>query len=229
MGSRVANILLLFLLILISSSLYAAPCYGPNMPEKNEWELGTEINILFEREMEKTHGEFKSNQYFITVSYGFSDWFSLDGKLGVGNIKQKPEAQDEIDYNTNFSGAYGFRIRAFQNEIKKIRAVVGFQHISVHPDNRDIDGVDNDCIADDWQISFLLSKDYKDISPYCGFKISRHDLIHDVGGERERKKSQDLFGLFVGLDIYLNNKFRFNLEARFIDETALSTALVHKF
>ena len=84
-------------------------------------------------------------------------------------------------------------------------------------------------IVDDWQLSLLLSKDYEYISPYLGFKISRNDLIHKVEGESKRKKSEDLFGLFTGLDIYLNDEFRLNLEGRFIDETALSAAFVHKF
>lgn len=223
------KILLLFLLMRIPNSLYAAPCYGPNMPEKGKWELGTEINILFERELEKDYGEFEGNQYFFTFAYGLMDWFSIDGKLGSGNITQKPEGQDEIKYNINFSGAYGFRIRAFENEAKKIRVIAGFQHISVHPNHRDVDGEDNDCLTDDWQISFLLSKDFKPISPYLGFKISRHDLVHKAAGERKRKKSDDSFGLFIGLDAYLNDRLRLNLEGRFIDETALSTALIYKF
>jgi hypothetical protein len=215
--------------MLIPSPLSAAPCYGPNMPEKGNWELGSEVNILFERRLEKDFGEFEGNQYFFTFSYGLLDWFSIDGKLGSGNITQKPDGQDEIRYNTNFAGAYGFRIRAFENEAEKMRVIAGFQHISVHPNHRDVDGVDNDCLTDDWQISFLVSKDFKHIGPYLGFKISRHDLVHKEAGERKRKKSDDLFGLFIGLDAYLNDKVRFNLEARFIDETALSLALVYTF
>jgi hypothetical protein len=144
-------------------------------------------------------------------------------------VQQTPEGADEISYNTNFSGAYGFRVRLFRDEIKNIRAIAGFQHISVHPDSRDVEGLENDCIVDDWQLSFLLSRDYKHISPYLGCKISRNDLIHKVEGEGKRKKSEHLFGLFTGLDIYLNDRFRLNLEGRFIDETAFSCALVHKF
>ena len=219
----------LFLLIFMPGLLYAAPCYGPNMPTKGKWDVGSEVNIVFERKLEKSHGEFKTNQYFITLSYGFWDWLCFDGKVGAGHIKQKPETGDEINYTTNFSGAYGFRIRAYQNETKNIRIITGFQHISVHPDSRDVDGAKNEAILDDWQGSVLIAKDYEHISPYCGVKVSGHDLIHKIAGERGRKKSDDLFGVFAGADIYLNDSFRLNLEGRFLDETAASLALIHKF
>jgi len=219
----------IFLLLLVPGSLYAAPCYGPNMPEKGKWEIGAQANILFKRNMEKTHGEFKSSQYFITLSYGIFDWLSLDGKLGAGDIIQKPENEDELGYNVNFAGAYGFRLHLFQNGAKKIRAVAGFQHISVHPDSRDVSGIKNDCIMDDWQASLLFSRDYKRISPYLGFKLSRSDLMHKIAEGKKRKKSEDLFGLFTGADFYLSDKLRLNLEARFLDESAVSAALIRKF
>jgi hypothetical protein len=56
----------LFLFIFIPGLLYGAPCYGPNMPQEKSWDVGAEVNILLEREMEKAYGEFESSQYFIT-------------------------------------------------------------------------------------------------------------------------------------------------------------------
>ena len=106
---KVTRILVLFLLILMPGLLYGAPCYGPNMPDKGKWDVGTEVNIVFERKLEKAHGEFKGSQYFINLSYGFWDWFCFDGKAGLGNIKQQPEVGQEIRYNNDFAGGYGFQ------------------------------------------------------------------------------------------------------------------------
>ena len=228
MSGKISKVLL-SLLIGVTNILYAAPCYGPNMPDKGKWDIGAEVHILLNRDMEKEHGEFKSRQFFTVLSYGIFDWLSFDGKIGLGDIKHKPDDKDEINYNTSFAGAYGFRVRVYQDELAKIRAIVGFQHISVHPEDKNANGVKNECIMDDWQLSFLVSKDFKYLSPYLGFKVSRCDLIHKEDGRRGRKNSDDFVGAFLGGDIYLNDRLRFNIEGRFIDEAALSAALVHKF
>ncbi|MDD5614559.1 MAG: hypothetical protein PHQ54_05770 [Candidatus Omnitrophica bacterium] len=216
--------------ILVFSALaYAAPCYGPNMPDKDSWDIGAEVHLLLNRDMEKEYGSLRGSHYFMMFSYGALEWLSLDLKLGIGDVRHSPDSKNNINYNANFSGAYGFRIRVYQNETKHIKAIAGFQHISVHPGSKNANGVKNECVMDDWQLSFLISKEFKHLSPYIGCKVSRCDLIHKEDGERGRNNSDDHLGVFLGSDIYINNKLRFNIEGRFIDETALSAALVRRF
>ena len=229
---RIAGILSVTIFFIFSVQLsQGAPCYGPNMPQKGKWDVGVQTNILLEREMEKKYeyGDVKSEQYFLTGSFGVTDWFSLDGKIGAGDVKHKPGVGDEINYDTNFAGAYGFRTRVFQSQNNNVNAILGFQHISVHPDDQTVNNEKNEIILDDWQLSALVSKRLNNFVPYFGTKVSRLDLIHKIDGERKRKKCEDNFGLVIGSDIFIKEKLRLNLEGRFIDEEAITAGLVTEF
>ena len=58
----------LVLFMLLSAGLsFAAPAYGPNMPDKGKWEMGIQGNFVFERDMEGGNGEAESVQYFYTL------------------------------------------------------------------------------------------------------------------------------------------------------------------
>ena len=102
--------------------------------------------------------------------------------------------------------------------------VFGFQHISVHPHHEFIDNTKRKVIFDDWQLSYLISYNMRLFTPYVGIKLSRGDLIEWIGEERKRRSSEDreALGVVLGLDFNLNKKLWFNLEARFLDEKAVS-------
>ena len=171
----------------------------------------------------------KPGQHFFQFSYGIWDWLSLDFKGGAGNIKQHPLGSDEIDYTSSFSGGYGFRIKLCDWE--KIKAVFGFQHISVHPKSVRLSGIKHKSVLDDWQASLLASYDFLKITPYLGVKFSRVDYIHWVEEDRKRRMS-DLtksWGLICGFDINLTEKTWINLEGQFIDGQALACSFNFKF
>ncbi len=219
---------ILFLLVLYAAC-YAAPCYGTKMPKENKFFLGAQTHTIFKRYLEDEFGKLRSTQHFFLLSYGVFNWLSIDLKAGSGNIKQHPVGSDEVDYNSNFAGGYGFRLRLYENENLKI--VSGFQHISVHPKSRDLGDVRNKAILDDWQWSILASYDFKRIMPYLGTKWSRVDYIHNVNGERKRRMS-DLtkdIGLVTGIDFSLTQNCWLNLESQFIDGEALAVSLNYSF
>lgn len=218
----------LLLFILFATRLcFAAPIYGPNMPDKGKWDAGSQINIVFERDMEEQNGELESEQYFLTLSYGFWEWFCFDGKIGAGNVRR--ENTGSINYNTNFAGAYGLRAKVYDNDANGVRGILGFQHISVHPDPRNVEGIKHEVIWDDWQFSLLVSKDYKRITPYLGTRVSRVYCIRKINKERSRIRSSDEWGVITGFDFLINDRTRFNLEGRFIDGLAMSTGVTCKF
>jgi hypothetical protein len=215
---------------IIVEKSFAAPCYGTDMPSKGKWLKAFETNIVFKRKLDKSYGRVKSKQYFLDLSYGVSDWLVFDFKLGVGSFKHKPTSSYEIDYDTHFAGGYGFRIRVFDDPDKNLKGVLGFQHISLHPPIKKINGDKNEAILDDWQISTLLSKDFRIFTPYLGAKLSRCDVIHKLNGDRKRRKSSEPFvGLVAGTDIKLGKSLKLNIEGRAIDETALSSRLSFLF
>jgi len=208
---------------------HAAPCYGTKMPGKNKFFAGLQNYSIYKRSLKDDNGKLRSLQDFVTVSYGVFDWLSIDLKGGAGDIKQHPENSGEIRYNAGFSGGYGFRVRFLDKN--KMKAVFGFQHISVHPSSRNLAGVKNQAILDDWQASLFASYEFNFATPYIGTRWSRVDYIHKVNGDRKRVMS-DLdksVGLIVGIDVPLNKKIWLNLEGSFFDSSALACGLNYAF
>lgn len=218
---------ILFSVCAITSS-YAAPCYGSKMPKQKEFFLGLQNHTIFKRYLKDEYGKLRSTQDFLLLSYGIFERLSIDLKGGVGNIRQHPLGSDEIDYPSFLGGGYGFRLNAC--EAGNLKMVFGFQHISVHPHTVFLGNVKHKAVLDGWQLSFLVSRGFKKITPYIGAKWSRVDYIHWVNGERKREKS-DLtkgVGLFLGLDLPLTQKIWLNLEAQFQDTEAVAFSVNYK-
>ncbi|MCM8792001.1 MAG: hypothetical protein NC826_02480 [Candidatus Omnitrophica bacterium] len=224
----ILGIIGLFILLSPKDS-FCAPCYGTRLPQKNGFVIGIQNHTVFRRKLEKDYGKLRSMQNFILLSYGLKDWFSLDLKGGAGYIKQHPLNNAEIDYSTGFAGGYGFRLKLYDQNNKRL--VFGFQHISVHPKKSYFDGIKNQAILDDWQGSFLASYDILKITPYLGFKYSRMDYIHKENNQRKRKMSDltKIFGLVVGLDYNIDQHNWFNLEVQFFDSKTCAFSVNHSF
>jgi len=217
------------MLAMCFAACYAAPCYGTRMPGKFKLSAEIESYTIFKRDLEKDYGKVRSQQQFFGLSFGVIDWLSIDLKAGGGNIKEHSSINEEADYPSSFAGGYGFRVRVFDKE--KIKAVLGFQHISVHPKSVRIGNVKHKAILDDWQWSVLVSREIFKITPYLGARWSRADYIHRREGERKRVMS-DLgkgLGLIVGCDLPLSERFWVNLEGQFLDSEAVACRLNFDF
>lgn len=213
----------------ILDSAYAAPCYGTKMPGKSKVFMGLQYHAMFKRYLEDNFGKVRSQQYFLLLSLGVTDWFSIDLKGGGGDIRQRPNDASEVKYSPGFAGGYGLRLRLFEKE--NWRAVFGFQHISVHPKSKHVSGIRNKAVLDDWQTSLLVSYDFKKFTPYLGTRWSRVDYIHKVDTTRKRRMSdltKDL-GLIYGVDIPLNDKVWVNLEGNNLDSDALAVSINYSF
>lgn len=217
------------LIFLSMPPLYAAPCYGTKLPEKNKIFIGVQSHTIFKRQLEDDFGKIKSAQYFFLLSYGVFDRFSIDLKIGLGNIKQRSSSGEEVDYGTNFTGGYGFRWKFFDRE--RIKAVFGFQHISVHPKSIHLDTIRNKAILDDWQASVLASYGFNKFTPYLGARWSRIDYIHRQGENRGRRMSDASkeIGLIVGVDAPFTKKVWINLEGNFFDSQAIAVSANYAF
>jgi hypothetical protein len=236
LGSRVKGAgkgLIVLLLVIFWSSCaicQAAPCYGTRMPGKNRIATGLQYYNIFNRYLDHSdNGKVRSQQEFLLVSYGLFDWLSLDLKGGAGSIKQHPENRDECSYSQFLAGGYGFRVRLLERE--KIKAVFGFQHISVHPKQIHLSDGKHKAVLDDWQLSALVSYDLKKITPYLGARWSRCDYIHWIDGTRSREKS-DLgksYGLIFGCDVPFTKNLWLNLEGSAFDSQALAVSLNYGF
>jgi len=83
-------VLSLFFILYLTTVSFAAPCYGPRLPEKNKIAMGLQNYTVMKRYLKDNYGKLKSMQEFLLLSYGVFDWLSIDLKGGIGNIKQHP-------------------------------------------------------------------------------------------------------------------------------------------
>ncbi|MCM8781909.1 MAG: hypothetical protein NC828_02520 [Candidatus Omnitrophica bacterium] len=222
------QIILVFLICgLLCINCFAAPLYGPDMPRRGQWYIGFETNLVSKRDMRKGLGEAETDQYFYNASYGLYDWFSFDGKLGGGDIEFDTKEAGHLDFDLGFAGAYGARFKIYNDEAEKIRAIFGFQHISVHPPKEKVGSVEYRAIWDEWQFSLLLSKAIRQFEPYLGIKASQLNIIRKDNFEDAWawNGSRRHFGIVTGSKIDIFKNCYLDLEGRFIDETAFSAAL----
>ena len=207
----------------------AAPAYGTRLPAKRHLVVGGQTHAVLNRDLEDAHGEMSSLQHFLLLSFGITDWLSLDLKGGAGDIEQDPDNGNKVQYPAYVGGGYGFRARLYDEE--KIKAVFGFQHISIHPYSVFIGNTKNKAVLDDWQFSLLGSYDLKCFTPYLGAKWSRMDYIHWVEDFRKRKQSDPdkSAGLIAGMDIPFGKRTWFNVEGQFLDSQAVAVSVNYRF
>ena len=200
------------------------------MPEERRWMWGAEYNFIIDRNLDNEEGGTIGKRFFLTTSYGIFSWFSFDGKIGVGDVDWDRNNGDDLSYRTNFAGGYGFRIRGYENKKYGVKSVVGFQHISAHPEAKNQGGDKNEAIIDDWQGSALVSKDMEAFVPYLGARYGTLDFIKKTNeADRKRIKSEKKIGLIIGLDYWLNKTTKMNIEGAFLDGEEFSVGISHDF
>ena len=219
----------IFLLLLSGGNAAAIPTFGTLMPERGKYQAGGRANFIFEREV-KDYDSGKMSSYSYQMSYGLSEWFCLDGLIGWGIVRAGHINEKELRYPVNFNGGYGWRAKLYKNEEQNIDWVFGFQHVSAHPNNQIYNGIKHEMIWDEWQLSTVLSKELRNLRPYCGMKWSFTYFISKQGHDRHRRLSNGYpIGLVVGTDLRMNNYIYINAEGRFFDETALNAGFTIRY
>lgn len=229
MRNFIIHVIIVFMLS-VSCPLYAAPTYGTDMPYKGKYITGYQNNHIFKHDLGDSYGNVKSDQHFYELSYGVFDWLTLDGKIGFGNVKEKGGVHPKVDHNYGFAGGYGFRLKFLEDAKNNVRVVGGFQHISVHPANRNLNGDKRMAIYDDWQLSLLSSKDIGRITPFAGAKLSLGNLIQKTNEiDRKCRPPKYFAGAVIGCNLKLTKDIFVSVEGHFIDETSLSSGIYYKF
>ena len=57
------------LVFVFPALVYAAPCYGPNIPVKGSWDIGVQAHLLLNRDMEKDYGQLKGSHYSVSYTH----------------------------------------------------------------------------------------------------------------------------------------------------------------
>ena len=227
MSNRKVVFIYIVIFLLVSEFVYAMPTDGPILPKKGKWKIGAQTNLLFEKQMKRPKGDLESEQYFSILSYAPSVWLSFDFRLGCGNLKFEPKDTDAINYNTSFAGGYGFRARLTEPAKHVIDILYAFQHISVHPDARTVNGLKNEIFMDDWQTSLICAKRLNFFYPYAAIKYSKVTLSRVTSQRKDRKRagSVDHVGLAIGADFTYGENLVANIEGCFFDEKGVSATL----
>ncbi|MFA5388170.1 MAG: hypothetical protein WC312_00245 [Candidatus Omnitrophota bacterium] len=218
------------LMVVCQAVSFAAPCYGTHMPEKKHWVWGVQADMLLDRNLDNSEGGVSGNRYFITGSYALFDWLSLDGKIGVGNVRWENSDPGNLAFDTGFAGAYGFRVKLYDDKDSGLKAVAGFQHISVHPHAASVASDNYKAIVDEWQGSLLVSRRIGRFEPYSGPRYGSLDFIKWVNDhDRQRIKSEKKVGIVAGVDYIITRNIRLNVETAFFDGEKVSLAVSRDF
>ncbi len=213
-----------------SRELFPAPVCGTHMPEKKQFICGLEESIIIDRNLDNDEGATNGKRSFFTLSYGVFPWLSFDGKIGMGDVDWERIGSDSLSYSTNFAGGYGFRIKAYENKNLDIKSLLGFQHISVHPNAENQTTEKHEVIIDEWQGSIVISKDLKSTVPYLGARYGSIDFIKWVNEvNRKRIKSEKELGIILGIDYWLDKKTKLNLEGIFLDGEEVTFGISRDF
>jgi hypothetical protein len=234
MGKKcVSGVVLLLVVLLAIPRAMAAPAYGTKMPEKFQAFWGLQTYRIERRDLNNGNGQIRSQQNFVTLSYGLTDWFSLDLKYTLYSsfTHQGQDGENLEKYGRPglWGGGYGFRIRLYENGPWK--AVTGFQHISTHPVSLKANGVKNNGILDDWGGSTLVSYDLKKFTPYVGVVYSTLNYLHRINNDLQCINSDKhrYAGLAAGVDIPVTERVWFNLESDWRDGGAGTASLNFRF
>jgi hypothetical protein len=228
---RLILIGVLALSLFLTKPLFSAPTCGTIMPQSRKFQLGVAVNSIFKYKMNNSvdNVKVKSNQAFFTLSYGIFDRLCFDGKIGTGDIRGDKTSNINLDYNVAWGGGYGFRVKAYENEINKIKIIYGVHHISIHPSSEEVNSVKYKPILDDNQVDAIVSKEYDFGIPYVGCKVSKSRLLRRDNSESSSMHSKVKMGLVFGHDVKTREDTYLNIEARLIDETAFNMGISHIF
>jgi len=227
---RVVFFIVGFVLVSLRLSM-ASPAYGTKMPVKKEVFLGLQHCYLKDLNLDNSAGSVRSHQNYFTLSYGLLDWLSLDLKASLySSFRHDPDAGERMEYNNPiWGGGYGFRIKAYESG--PVKAVVGFQHFSIHPKTVKANGEKNNGILEDWQGSALVSYTLKYFTPYIGARYMLTDYIHSRNDERKMIKSDQgrRVGLITGMDIPLTRRVWVNIESAWQDGKSVAAGIFCRF
>ena len=200
------------------------------MPKANQAFWGLQTYTIFSQHLNKDQGDVRSQQEHILLSYGVTDWFSLDLKWSAGTVEHEANSGDKIKYNDPvWGGGYGFRLRLYESGPVKVAG--GFQHISIHPRTVKSLPEKHNVILDDWQGSVNVSYDLKTFTPYTGLRYGSTEYLHRINNDADRAYMSESrrVSAILGVDVPLTKKVWVNLEGTGGSGETLAVSLNYHF
>lgn len=248
----------IFFIFVFSSSLLicgismSAPVGNPAGPVLLDGNYPTtfslEAETVFERNLKASSSgttRFKGTFYTGKVSFYLGSRFDLYGLVGSydGRVKEFPNSDHEIitkaDIVYGVGASYVLYEREFFGGLLRLGADAKYRQcepdIDTVKEYREKVVTTNNALSfKEWQASLGLAYQYKRFIPYIGMKYS--DIgIHTkftqdtVTYSDNAIRSKDIWGLFYGIDVLVADNVSFNMELRYIDETALNVGINARF
>ena len=231
---------------------FAAPVGNPagsvllegNYPTK----FSLEAETVFNRKLKSgSYGSPKFSGVFYTgkLSLYVGNKLDIYGLVGVYEGKIKNFINDTYIIDTKTDAVLGLGVNyvlhewEFLNGILRVGADAKYRQFK--PDIDDVRQwrvstvtTDEALSFKEWQIALGLAYQYKKFIPYAGMKYS------DMGSHIKFKQnaitysdsslcSKNVWGLFYGADVLVDDNISFNIEGRNIDENALNAGLNVRF
>lgn len=243
----------LIIALCLPITVYAASIGGIETQGKGKVAVGLEQELVFDRDLkfDKANWDItgitvgkaeldKLNRTMAKVSYGLLDNLDIYVKLGVADFKADVNYSDPWPGKGVYDGknalAYGFGMKGvydLENDWLIGADVQYLRHRHDWSPKGYISGEGDKATIQEWHVATSVGYRMGDFLPYLGVKYS--DLRAKAvwggmeAGQYEKYKAADNIGVFVGTDYKLGESWKLNLEARFIDETAMSFGATYRF
>ena len=220
--------------------------------------LDGEYNGIFDRDIDSsgamTGGEIQeSHQGYAKLAVGINDWANVYAKLGVANLEQKLNWNVPSSYTIEYEYGplWGIGGNALHNFGNNFGIGTDVQFNMWFTDADSISGTNSPTFINkgslknwDFQTALYVTYTYEvgaeyKIIPYAGgyysnFQADIDDTIRyqDSGGTQYTvgdSEAEDNLGILVGMNVQFSENMAFNLEGRFIAETAATVGASYKF
>lgn len=202
---------------------------------------------------------YESNVVLLKADYALTENYFLYGKIGISDLKFKhvsvggsDRAEYKVDYD--YGPAWALGAKAVYKMGKALRLDFDVQYFGATGGIDDMSVADTKATGlntDRYLLTELSSTATlgydlfcygATITPYAGLRLSRYHLdfgtvnhsgvtvgSHIFYGFSGTSNGENPIGIITGLNFKFQDSYYLNLEGRFIDETAISTALVYGF
>jgi hypothetical protein len=219
--------------------------------------VDAEYNGIFDRDIEEsgpmTGGQIEdTNQGYVQLGLGLTDWANVYARLGAANLEQKINWNNGRTQTLKYD--YGFLWGVGGNALYRFGNNFGIggdiQFDMWFTDADSISGTNSPTFTDkgslknwEFQTAAYLTYDYEigvdsKITPYAGGYYSEfgadidkaisfqdNDTAYSVGDS----EGDDKFGLLAGINVAFSENISAKIEGRFIAETAATAGVSYKF
>lgn len=240
------------LVLTLSGYSQAAPAGDPADPVllKGTYPVKGEalIDIVFGRDFDLSgdNAEVEAIWYLGKIGITLVEKIDIYGLLGTADLKVKSWTASDYDLESDYSLAWGGGTTLLLYETEEYGD--GILRVSLNGNYRQYDpsiekvkkgGADLSGITEkeleyrEWGAGLGLSYTLDQLTPYVGVKYSdiecKLKLTEPAGSSSKTANSEDVIGVFVGVDYLFAENIALNLEGRFVDETALNVGLKINF